>query len=169
LIHEDTGNRWGLAQAIGTLGAIHRDQGDAARAVELIEQSAELAHEFGSRWWETGMLAELAHLDLEAGDVDRAEARARQALARFQAMGDRAGMVFGVGLLARVAAVRGKVDRAARLLAAVEFDSSGAPLGGWRRHRGGDVAVIRAAVGSTGLSDDLPIALEGAVAEALRT
>jgi len=169
VIHEDTGNRWGLAQAIGTLGAIHRDQGDAARAVELIEQSAELAHEFGSRWWETGMLAELAHLDLEAGDVDRAEARARQALARFQAMGDRAGMVFGVGLLARVAAVRGKADRAARLLAAVEFDSSGAPLGGWRRHRGGDVAVIRAAVGSSGLSDDLPVALEGAVAEALRT
>jgi predicted ATPase/DNA-binding SARP family transcriptional activator len=168
-IHQDTGNRWGLAQAIGTLGAIHRDEGDTARAVELIEQSAELAHEFGSRWWETGMLAELAHLDLEAGDVDRAEARARQALARFQAMGDRAGMVFGVGLLARVAAVRGKADRAARLLAAVESDSSGAPLGGWRRHRGNDVAVIRAALGSTGVPDDLPIALEGAVAEALRT
>ena len=43
--------------------------------------------------------------------------------------------MFGVGLLARVAAERGHSERAGRLWGAIEDDDALAPLGGWLRHR----------------------------------
>ena len=43
--------------------------------------------------------------------------------------------MFGVGLLARVAAERGQHERAITLWAAIENADAVAPLGGWRRHR----------------------------------
>jgi len=95
---------------------------------------AQLASDVGSRWWEAGMLAELADLSLDAGDIDDGEDRARRVLGRARATGDRSGMVFGVGLMARVAAERGQAERALWLWA-VESEDAGAPLGGWRRHR----------------------------------
>src|SRR4029450_5188762 len=66
-IHERSDDRWGLTQTIGTLGAIARDAGDDARAFELIAKSASLAREVAVPWWESGMLAELAQLALNAG------------------------------------------------------------------------------------------------------
>jgi len=134
-LHERSGDRWGLAQALGTLGAIARDAGDEQRAFELIGESCELARDAGVTWWVSGALAELANLCLDAGCLDEAESRAREALALAEQMGDRAGRVFGIGLLARIAAERGQRERAARLWAAVEHEDAGAPLGGWRRHR----------------------------------
>ena len=67
------------------------------------------------------MIAELANLSLDAGRIDEGEAGARASLAMAERLGDRAGRVFGVGLLARVAVERGQRERAARLWAAVEL------------------------------------------------
>ena len=134
-IHERHGDRWGLAQTIGLLGAIERDAGNAARAYELIAQSAELAKETTVLWWHAGMLMELAALALEAGRVDEAEATARRSLEDAQRMRDYGGRVFGVGVLACVAAARFDPARAGRLWGAIEADLVGAPLGGWIRHR----------------------------------
>lgn len=50
-------------------------------------------------------------------------------------MRDRGGRVFGVGLLAAVAAERGEHERAGRLRGAIESEQVGAPNGGWIRHR----------------------------------
>ena len=44
--------------------------------------------------------------------------------------------MFGVGLLARAAAEAGDLRRAGLLWGAIEDEDAGAPLGGWRRHRG---------------------------------
>ena len=71
-IHKRTGDRWGLTQTIGTLGAIARDAGDDTHAHELISQSAALARDVGVPWWESGMLAELACLALNSGRVEEA-------------------------------------------------------------------------------------------------
>jgi tetratricopeptide (TPR) repeat protein len=133
--HERRSEVWGQAQAMGSLGAIERDAGDASRASELIEKSLALARELGVVWWVSGAQAELANLALGAGRIDEAEARARESLAIAEGMGDRPGRVFGIGLLARIAAERGQLERAADLWAAVEHEDAGAPLGGWRRHR----------------------------------
>jgi predicted ATPase len=126
---------WGHAQTTGTLGAVARDTSDDARALELLEESAELAGAAGVAWWQGGMLAELAALSLREGRCDDAERYARESLAVADDLRDRSGRVFGVGLLACVAAELGQSERAGRLWGAIEDERAFAPLGGWHRHR----------------------------------
>ena len=134
-LHVKVGNRFGEAEAIAALGAIARDRGDDERAFELMQRSAAITRELGIPWWEMGMLLELAQLDLRAGRVDDADMRARKALGMATEMRDWGGRVFGVGLLACVAAKRGDHERAGRLWGTIETDQVGAPNGGWIRHR----------------------------------
>lgn len=91
------------------------------------ERARELAREAGSPWWESGALAELACLSLNAGLVEEGETRALESLAIAQQLRDRAGRVSGVGLLARVAAERSQPERAGRLWGAIEDADAGAP------------------------------------------
>ncbi len=169
-IHGRTGDVWGRAQTIGTLGAITRDEGDEQRAIPLVEQSAALALEAGVPWWQGGMLAEFAALSLNAGRIDEAERRARESLAIAEQLRDRAGRVFGVGLLATIAGERGQAKRAGRLWGAIEDDDALAPLGGWRRHRGACETRIRNAAGpefDRGYAEGRDFNLDDAVSLAL--
>jgi predicted ATPase/class 3 adenylate cyclase len=134
-IHERNADAWGLTQTVGTLGAIERDAGDEVRAYALIADSADRAKAVGVLWWHAGMLIELAALSLEAGRLEDAEVKARESLELANGMHDYGGRVFGVGVLACVAAERGDTERAGRLWGAIEDDHVGAPLGGWIRHR----------------------------------
>jgi tetratricopeptide (TPR) repeat protein len=138
------GTRFGEAEAVGALGAIARDRGEADRAFELMERSAALAQEAGIQWWVMGMRCELAQLALAGGDTEEGEQRAREALAMAAALRDRGGRVFCVGLLAVVAAARGDYERAGLLWGAVENEQVGAPNGGWIRHRAACEARILA-------------------------
>lgn len=116
------------------------------------------------------MLAELAALSLNAGRVDEGEAQARESLALAEQLRDRPGRVFGVGLLARVAAERGELERAGRLWGAIEHEDAGAPLGGWRRHRQTCEARIREVAGpefDRGYADGRALTLDDAVSVAL--
>ena len=126
---------WGRTQIVGTLGAIARDEGNAARASELVRESLAIVREVGNRWWESGMLAELAALALHEGRNAEADTYAREGLALAREMRDRPGRVFGVGVLAVVAAEQEDVERTGRLWGAIEDEDAVAPLGGWRRHR----------------------------------
>jgi predicted ATPase len=177
-IHKRTGDRWGLTQTIGTLGAIARDAGDDTHAHELISQSAALARDVGVprresgmlAWWESGMLAELACLALNSGRIEEAELRARDSLELAKQLEDRAGQVFGVGVLARVAVELGQLERAGQLWGAVEDEDAGAPLGGWRRHREAFEARICEAAGpqfDRGYAAGRELALADAVSLAL--
>ena len=145
VIHESNGDVWGLAQTVGTLGAIERDTGNGNRAYELVARSAELAGGAGVPWWHAGMLAELAALSLDAERLDDAEVKAAESLELAKEMHDYGGRVFGVGVVACVAAARGDAERAGLLWGAIEDDRVGAPLGGWLRHRPGCEARIFAA------------------------
>jgi predicted ATPase len=127
--------KWGHAQTTGTMAALARDAGDDSQALRLFGQSAELAGEVGVRWWQGGMLAELAALSLRQGDVDAAERYAAEALTLHDGLGDRSGRVFGVGLHAAIAATHGDAERAGRLWGAIADQKAHAPLGGWERHR----------------------------------
>jgi hypothetical protein len=113
----------------------------------LIAEGAALAHEFRVVWWEGGLLAELASLSLNAGRVDEAEEHAGKSLALADELGDRPGRVFGVGLLACVAAERGEREHAGLLWGSIEEADAVAPLGGWRRHRRECEALISGAAG----------------------
>ena len=138
---------WGHAQTTGTLGALARDAGDDAEALEAFRRSAELAEQVGSRWWQAGMLAELAALLLRQRDIAAAETYAGQALALHDSLGDRAGRVFGVGIHAAIAAERRDAERAGRLWGAIEDQRALAPLGGWERHRDDCQAYIEQIAG----------------------
>jgi predicted ATPase len=169
-IHERLGDAWGRAQTTGTLGAVARDQGDERTAIELVRQSAELARDLGVVWWESGALAELACLLLNAGLVDESEARARESLVIADTLRDRPGRIFGVGIFAWLAAERGQAERAGRLWAAIEDDHSAAPLGGWRRHRESCASRLGVVAGSDfdrGRVEGRTLSLEDAVALAL--
>ncbi|HET8968490.1 MAG TPA: NB-ARC domain-containing protein, partial [Gaiellaceae bacterium] len=169
-IHERHGDRWGLAQTVGTLGALERDAGNGQRAYELIDQSAVLAMQVDVLWWHAGMLMELAALSLEAGRTSDAESTARQSLELAQRMRDYGGRVFGVGLLACVAADRAEPGLAGRLWGAIEGDLVGAPLGGWLRHRAACEAHVARVTGrdfEQGLAIGRHLSLDEAVALAL--
>ncbi len=170
-IHERAGNRWGQAQTLGTRGAIARDAGQEQRAFELIEMSAAMAREAGVHWWESGMLAELANLSLNAGRIDEADKQARESLAVADQIGDHAGRVFGVGLLARVAAESGQHERAVNLWGAIKDADAIAPLGGWRRHRQNYEARMHETIGVQTLhaaADRPRLTLDDTVTLALR-
>jgi predicted ATPase len=174
-IHERSDDRreriFGLAQTMGTLGAIARDAGDEQHASELIEQSATMGREVGVPWWESGMLAELAALALNGGRVEEAATRARESLAIADGLHDRAGRIFGVGILACIAAERGQSERAGRLWGAIEDEEAVAPLGGWRRHRQACEARIREVAGpefERGHAEGRALALDDAVSLALQ-
>jgi predicted ATPase/class 3 adenylate cyclase len=134
-LYVQSGEAWGRVLTVGVLGAIARDEGDAERAFELMAEGVALAHEFRVLWWESGLLAELASLSLNAGRVDEAEEHARKSLALADELRDRSGRVFGVGLLACVAAERGEDEHAGLLWGSIEEADAVAPLGGWRVHR----------------------------------
>ena len=134
-IHERHKDKWGLTQTVGTMGAIERDAGNLEHARELIADSAARAQEIGMEWWYSGMLAELAQLDLQAQRFEEGQSAALESLRLAVELSDRPGRVFAVGLLARAAAERGEGQRAGLLWGAIEDEDAGAPLGGWRRHR----------------------------------
>ena len=159
-----------LGETTGTLGAIARDAGDAERAYALISESAVIARQTGVVWWEGGMLAELAALELNVGRVDEAETHARESLAIAEALYDRPGRVFGAGLLAWAAATRGEAERAGRLWGAIEDEHAGAPLGGWWRHRDACEGRIREVAGpefERGYVEGRELTLDDAVSLAL--
>ena len=165
------GSTWGLAQTIGTLGAIERDAENGARAYELVAESAALSSEVGVLWWHAGMLVELAALSLEAERIDDAYNKAREALGLAQRIGDYGGRVFAIGVLACVAASDGDLERCGRLWGAIENDEVGAPLGGWLRHRASCEVRIRRLAGpelDEALARGRDLSLDEAVDLALR-
>jgi predicted ATPase/class 3 adenylate cyclase len=165
-----SGGAWGRALTVGVLAAIARDEGDAERAFELMAEAAALAHEFRVLWWEGGLLAELASLSLNAGRFDEAEEHARKSLALADELRDRSGRVFGVGLLACVAAERGESEHAGLLWGSIEEADAVAPLGGWRGHRRECEACVSGAAGpefELGRAADRVLTLDAAVALAL--
>jgi tetratricopeptide (TPR) repeat protein len=146
--HERNSDQWGMSQTLGTLGAIARDLGDEATAYDLFSKSAQIARGIGggyADWWASGMIAELACISLDTDRPEEAERHARAALEMADALRDRAGRVFGVGVLAAVAAARGQLERAECLWKAVEGETASAPLGGWRRHRASCERLVREA------------------------
>ena len=129
-----------------------------------------LARDAGVPWWESGALAELACLSLNTGLLEEGETHARQSLAIADRLRDRPGRIFGVGILARVAAERSQAERAGRLWGAIEGEDAGAPLGGWRRHREACEARIRQAAGrdfDRGYAEGRDLTLDDAVSLAL--
>lgn len=117
------------------LGNIAAREGRNEEALELMDRSARLAREIDFLWWEESARATGAEIALTLGDVEDARDRATSAVALAHSIGHRQGIVFGLGLLARVAADAGEADRAGRLWGAVDAEAERGPIGQWESER----------------------------------
>ncbi|HET6622984.1 MAG TPA: adenylate/guanylate cyclase domain-containing protein [Gaiellaceae bacterium] len=121
----------GEAQALGSLAAVARVDGDLERALDLLHESRALAEQAGFRWWEAGMLANIGEVSLELGQLEEARANVRDALRITQAMHDRRGVVYELKLLSEISAAAGDSLGAGVYLGAVEAEQERAPVGPW--------------------------------------
>ena len=70
----------GEAHVLTTLAAIARAEGDLESALELLHEARPIAEETHFRWWLSGVLATIAAVSLELGQLDDAGQSARRAL-----------------------------------------------------------------------------------------
>src|SRR4029077_1065926 len=118
----------GESEVLGGLGYVSEQEGDLEVALELFSRAAELAAEVRFTWWEVAMLAAIAEVLSELDRLDMAESPARRHLELAREIGDRQSSVFGLVLIAFLAARRGDHGRAHLLRRA--RDAAGGPRGG---------------------------------------
>lgn len=127
---------WGEALALARLGALAQNDGEIARAAQLLAESLALFRRLGDRWGITLALARTADLDERRGDDDAAEARFREQQVLAQELGHRGAMAGGLSRLAALAERRGDIaqavtdyEHAVALFRAIgEVRSAAAPL-----------------------------------------
>jgi predicted ATPase len=141
------GRRKGEAVALGSLGEIAVATGERERALELLRTSADLAGEAGFVWWQAGMLLTLGDCALQLARLDAAESALRQGVELALRIDNRMHAVYGLALLARIAADRGATDRAGVLWGAIEADEERGPIGQWEEEREAYAAFVLAVAG----------------------
>ncbi len=123
------------AIGLGNLGRVAWIQGNVDQAIELLTRSTELAGEVGFLWWQAGTLLELGELTVESGRLEEAEQWLRQGIELSQRLDDRLHLVYGLALLARLAAEQGSLERAGRLWGAIEAEERRGAIGQWENDR----------------------------------
>jgi predicted ATPase len=134
-LFREVGSRSGEAEVLGALAYLLEEEGDPANALELFRRAAEMAAEVGFTWWEVGMLQAICECYIQVGQIDEADAAARQELTLARKIGERQSTVYGVVHLAWIAALRGEDDWAGLLWGAVEAEEARAPVGQWETER----------------------------------
>ncbi len=123
----------GRAQALGTLADIAFDEGRTEEALDLLDESAELAGGIGNGWLQSHSLLARAEYGLMLGRPEDAQPALREALAIARSIGDRQWMLWGVALAAWAACEEGRLSRAGSLWGALEGESERAPIGQWEK------------------------------------
>ncbi len=153
-------DRIGELQLLANLGWLEFPDGDRERGRSMIEASIGMAREAGWIWWETQWVVRLAGILCDEGKLEEAESRGREALAAADEMGNRFYARSALAVLARVAALRGKPERALALWSTVQATDE--PPGRFGKF---DYEVYAAAMPEGPLPAPLP--LDEAVALAL--
>jgi len=114
-------------------GQLALHDGDIEGAVDFTRRSAEMAHEAGWTWWESGQRHELLMLALRQGDLDGAEREGLVALEMEGRQENRLWALYTLAGLAQVALARGDLERAGLLWGAA--DKEGESLPRWADER----------------------------------
>jgi predicted ATPase/class 3 adenylate cyclase len=125
----------GELETIATLGDIEFAEGDHDRGLELTRESIALADEVGFWWWKVASSMILAHNLVGLGRLEEAERWSREALPQAHDIGERQFLLYGLALLARVAARTGRAERAGTLWGAIETEEARGPVGQWEAER----------------------------------
>jgi predicted ATPase len=116
----DSGNLWGQAMALVTIGRVELLQQRTAEALERFRRSLTLAHQVSDELGEGVALNHLGWASLFLGDVEGAQRAFSESLMLSARLGHGEGIAYGLEGFVAVAAVGGDVDRAGRLLGASE-------------------------------------------------
>ena len=160
----------GEAIALGPLAQVEWRSGNRELAVRLGERSVALAEAAGFDWWQSGELLHLGEWSLELGRPLDAERYLHDAVKLAHRAGARMHRVYGLALLARVAAETGQLGLAGVLWAGVELEEKAGPIGQWEDEREAYAAPVLTHTGGEfdrGLASGREMTLDEIVAEAL--
>ncbi|HEX3551834.1 MAG TPA: tetratricopeptide repeat protein [Thermoanaerobaculia bacterium] len=118
-LHEQAGDRAGVAEALTHAANVLYDRGDLPGADRLYEQALATYRDIGNRGAEAGALNNIAVVLKSQGDLDRARQLYQQVLSISREIGSRGGEAYALNNLAGVLLRRGELDEAAKL-----FDQS---------------------------------------------
>ena len=110
----------GRSSAIHVLGVAAQMSGDLAEARGWMRQRIALARQMGSFAAVSMESSNLSMVERQLGNLERADALAREALGIFHRREDEWAYPYGLNSLAAVAADRGETERAATLIGAAE-------------------------------------------------
>ena len=115
-LHEESGDKRGVALALNNIGWVHNYRGYYRRARSYHEQSLALRREIGDQRGIAFALTNLAWAEQYHGDLDRADLLVDQAMEILLPLND--GVLISLALLnrARVARDRGRLDQVVRIL-----------------------------------------------------
>jgi tetratricopeptide (TPR) repeat protein len=119
-VTEGTADRLGRSNALHVLGVAAQMAGDLLEAREWMNQRIVLARELGSYAAVSMESGNLSMVERQLGNLERADALAREALAIYERRADEWAMPYGLSGLAAVATERGELTRAATLVGAAE-------------------------------------------------
>ncbi|HSS78217.1 MAG TPA: tetratricopeptide repeat protein [Thermoanaerobaculia bacterium] len=118
-LHEQAGDRAGVAEALTHAANVLYDRGDLPGAGRLYDQALSTYREIGNRGAEAGALNNIAVVLKSQGDLERARQLYEQVLEISKEIGSRGGEAYALNNLAGVLLRRGELDAAAKL-----FDQS---------------------------------------------
>jgi predicted ATPase len=121
--------------ALMLLGELAFEEGRPEESIELLDRCAARAKELNWDWWRKNALSLAGDYSLRLGRPDDALPRIRQSVVIARTMHDRQWLVYGLTLLAWVAAAKGQAERAGTLWGAVEGEAERGPIGQWENER----------------------------------
>jgi tetratricopeptide (TPR) repeat protein len=137
MLRRELGNKRGIASSLLNLGHIAQDQADYALARSLHEESLAIRRELGDKGGIADSLHNLGTVVREQGDHALARSLLKESLVISKESGHKANIACSLESLASLAAVSGRLDRAAQLWGAAEAlrEAIGAPLPPHHRSR----------------------------------
>lgn len=136
---EAVGDRLGVAKAMGNMGQVHRDRGEALLAQEGFAALAVVSRELGDSVSLGRALSNLAMADLLLGDPVAALAAAEEARRLARAIGDAVAEENALGQMATAYAALGQPQRA---LATIDSALMLAEANGLRRRQAEDLKLL---------------------------
>jgi predicted ATPase len=169
-LHRRFENELGEAVVLGSLADVEWRSGNRELALQRGQESVELVEAVGFDWWESGLLARMGEWCLELGRPADAARFLRDAVAVAHRAGARMHRVYGLALLARIAAESGELERAGRLWAAVQLEEKAGPIGQWEDEKDAYAEPVLAHAGvafDRGLASGRELTLDELVAAAV--
>jgi predicted ATPase/DNA-binding SARP family transcriptional activator len=156
--------------ALGLAAEIAQENGDMDRALELVQQEADLAAAADDDWWRSDSVHRRAEMYRELGRMHEAAAAALEALRLAHAIRDRQGTVYTLGAVARVLALLGHGAAAGRLWGGIEAEvARRGRVGQWELEAAAlreEVAGIAGPAFEAGVVAGRALSLDDTIAEA---